>query len=151
VELPDDVDADLAGELRTQKEIPPHRRSERTAAPFRCELVKNRGPGWRRSAFGAYKCVSGLLGRRPKSPQERRNVKKALAVALIVGFLLVDFLFFHDIFKAGEAVTFAQYLTGVMSIPVLVVSALYLLRGTWPSGSSSAIYRHSPRRAASSR
>jgi hypothetical protein len=75
--------------------------------------------------------VSGLLRRRPKSPQERRNVKKALAVALIVGFLLVDFLFFHDIFKAGETVTFTQYLTGVMSIPVLVVSALYLLRGTW--------------------
>ena len=66
----------------------------------------------------------------PKSPQERGNVKKALAVALIVGFLLVDFLFFHDIFKAGEAVTFAQYLTGVLSIPVLVVSALFLLRGT---------------------
>ncbi len=40
--------------------------------------------------------------RRPKSPQERGDVKKALAVALIVGFLLVDFLFFHDIFKAGE-------------------------------------------------
>jgi hypothetical protein len=58
------------------------------------------------------------------------NVKKALAVALIVGFLLVDFLFFHDIFKAGEAVTFAQFLTGALSIPVLVVSALYLLRGT---------------------
>jgi len=57
-------------------------------------------------------------------------VKKALAVALIVGFLLVDFLFFHDIFKSGETVTFAQYLTGVLSIPVLVVSALYLLRGT---------------------
>ena len=57
-------------------------------------------------------------------------MKKALAVALIVGFLLVDFLFFHDIFKGGEAVTFAQYLAGVLSIPVLVVSALYLLRGT---------------------
>jgi hypothetical protein len=27
-------------------------------------------------------------------------------------------------------VTFAQYLTGALSIPVLVVSALYLLRGT---------------------
>jgi hypothetical protein len=66
----------------------------------------------------------------PKSPQERGNVKKALAAALIVGFLLVDFLFFHDIFKTGEAETFAQYLTGVLSIPVLVVSALYLLRGT---------------------
>ena len=26
--------------------------------------------------------------------------------------------------------TFAQYLTGVLSIPVLVVSALFLLRGT---------------------
>jgi hypothetical protein len=64
-------------------------------------------------------------------PGRRRggNVKKALAVALILGFLLVDFLFFHDIFKVGEAVTFAQYLTGALSIPVLVVSALYLLRG----------------------
>jgi len=103
---------------------------ERTAAPSRCELVKNRARVWRRSAFAAYKCVSRLPRRRPKSPQERGNVKKALAVALIVGFLLVDFLFFHDIFKSGETVTFAQYLTGVLSIPVLVVSALYLLRGT---------------------
>ncbi len=58
-------------------------------------------------------------------------MKRALAAALIVGFLLVDFLFLHDIFKAGEDVTFAQYLTGVLSIPVLVVCALYLLRGTW--------------------
>jgi hypothetical protein len=93
--------------------------------------VKNRARGWRRCAFAAYKRVSGLLRCRPQAADERGNVKKALAVALIVGFLLVDFLFFHDIFKAGEAVTFAQYLTGVLSIPVLVVSALYLLRGTW--------------------
>jgi hypothetical protein len=57
-------------------------------------------------------------------------VKKALAIALIVGFLLVDFLFFHDIFKAGETVTFAQYLTGVLSIPVLIISALYLVGDT---------------------
>jgi hypothetical protein len=28
-------------------------------------------------------------------------MKKALAIALIVGFLLADFLFFHDVFKAG--------------------------------------------------
>jgi hypothetical protein len=79
-------------------------------------------------------CARGVqvcLGVAPGAGQHRRreNVKKALAVALIVGFLLVDFLFFHDIFKAGEAVTFAQYLTGLLSIPVLVVSALYLLRG----------------------
>jgi hypothetical protein len=78
----------------------------------------------------AYKSVSRLLRRRPKSSQERGNVKKALAVALIVGFLLVDFLFFHDIFKAGETVTFAQYLTGVLSIPVLIISALYLVGDT---------------------
>jgi len=78
---------------------------------------------------GVQVCL-GLLRRRPKSPQERGDVKKALAVALIVGFLLVDFLFFHDIFKTGEAVTFAQYLTGVLSIPVLVVSAFFLLRDT---------------------
>ena len=55
-------------------------------------------------------------------------MKKGLAVVLIVGFLLVDFLFFHDILKPGEAITFPQFLTGVLSIPVLVLSALYLLR-----------------------
>jgi hypothetical protein len=57
-------------------------------------------------------------------------MKKALAIALIVGFLLVDFLFFHDVFKAGEVVTFSQYLTGVLSIPVVIISTLFLLRGT---------------------
>jgi hypothetical protein len=56
-------------------------------------------------------------------------VKKGLAVFLIVGFLLVDFLFFHDILKPGEAITFPQFLTGILSVPVLVLSALYLLRG----------------------
>ena len=101
------------------------------ATPSRCELVKNAARGWHRSALAAYKGVWGASsGRSPSSPQERGNVKKALAVALIVGFVLVDFLFFHDIFKAGDSVTVAQYLTGVLSIPVLVVSALYLLRGT---------------------
>jgi hypothetical protein len=56
-------------------------------------------------------------------------MKKALAIALIVGFLFVDFLFFHDVFKAGEVVTFSQYLTGVLSIPVVIISTLFLLRG----------------------
>jgi hypothetical protein len=56
-------------------------------------------------------------------------MKKALAVTLIVGFLLVDFLFFHDLFKAGESVTFPQYLTGLLSIPVVIVALLYLVRG----------------------
>jgi hypothetical protein len=55
-------------------------------------------------------------------------VKKALAVFLIVGFALVDFLFFHDILKTGESITFPQYLTGVLSVPVLILSARYLVR-----------------------
>ena len=57
-------------------------------------------------------------------------MKKALAVGLILGFLLVDFLFFHDVLKPGEIVTFPQYLTGVLSIPVVLISALFLLRGS---------------------
>jgi hypothetical protein len=56
-------------------------------------------------------------------------VKKVLALVLIVGFLLVDFLFFHDILKPGETVTFAQYLAGVLSIPVLVLSVRFLAHG----------------------
>ena len=56
-------------------------------------------------------------------------MKKALAVTLIVGFLLVDFLFFHDVLKPGEVITFPQYLTGLLSIPVILVAGLYLVRG----------------------
>jgi hypothetical protein len=58
------------------------------------------------------------------------KMMKALAVVLIVGFLLVDFLFFHDVLKPGEVITFPQYLTGVLSIPVVLLSALFLLRGS---------------------
>ena len=57
-------------------------------------------------------------------------MKKALAIVLIVGFVSVDFLFFHDILKPGEVVTFPQYLTGLLSIPVMVLAFLYLLRST---------------------
>jgi hypothetical protein len=49
------------------------------------------------------------------------NMKSALAIAVLVGSLLVDFLFFHDILKPGEVVTFPQYLTGLLSIPVMIV------------------------------
>jgi hypothetical protein len=55
-------------------------------------------------------------------------MKKALAIALILGFLVVDFLFFHDVFKAGERITFPQYLTGLLSVPVIIVSGMFLLR-----------------------
>jgi len=55
------------------------------------------------------------------------QMKKALALAVLVGFLLVDFLFFHDILKPGEVVTFPQYLTGLLSVPVMIVCARILL------------------------
>jgi hypothetical protein len=55
-------------------------------------------------------------------------MKKILSIILIVGFLLVDLIFFHDVFKPGETTSFAQYLTGVLSIPVLVLSTLELLK-----------------------
>lgn len=52
---------------------------------------------------------------------------KTLDVVLILGFLLVNFFFFHDFFKAGEVITLPQYLTGVLSIPVFVISIRSLL------------------------
>ncbi|HVW23124.1 MAG TPA: hypothetical protein VHB51_01385 [Candidatus Saccharimonadales bacterium] len=55
-------------------------------------------------------------------------MKKLLSAALVLGFLFVDFLFFHDIFKAGESTSLAQYLTGVLSVPVIVIAALNLLK-----------------------
>jgi hypothetical protein len=55
-------------------------------------------------------------------------MRKILYFVLIIGFLAVDFLFFHDFFKPGETITPAQYLTGTLSIPVLVISVLALAR-----------------------
>jgi hypothetical protein len=55
-------------------------------------------------------------------------MKQLLSITLIVGFLFVDFLFFHDAFKTGEVITTAQYLTGLLSIPVIVLSAQSLLK-----------------------
>lgn len=48
---------------------------------------------------------------------------------LIVGFLAVDLVFFHDIFKAGEVATLPQYMTGfLLSIAVLVICAQSLAK-----------------------
>jgi hypothetical protein len=49
-------------------------------------------------------------------------------VILILGFLFVDLLFFHDVFKPGESTSIAQYLTGILSIPVIVISVQSLLQ-----------------------
>lgn len=74
-------------------------------------------------------CTAGPHGRRrpagwlPTIPAMRRT----LAVVLIVGFLAVDFLFFHDVLKQGEVTTLPQYMTGVLSILVFAVCAQSLL------------------------
>jgi hypothetical protein len=49
-------------------------------------------------------------------------------VGLIAGFLAVDFLFFHDILKTGEATTLPQYMTGFLSILVFAVCSQSLLK-----------------------
>lgn len=57
-------------------------------------------------------------------------MKTIFDVILIIGFIAVDFLFFHDIFKAGEMITTAQWLTGLLSIVVILQSARNLLSTT---------------------
>lgn len=53
---------------------------------------------------------------------------KTLHIILIVGFLVVDWLIFHDIFKAGETYTVTEFLTGILSLLVFFVSGKALLK-----------------------
>jgi hypothetical protein len=55
-------------------------------------------------------------------------MRKIISVILIVGFLFVDLLFFHDIFKPGETTSIAQYLTGILSLPVFAMSIQELFK-----------------------
>ncbi len=57
-------------------------------------------------------------------------MRKIIDVLLILGFLAVDFFFFHDVFKPGESTSFAQYLTGALSLLVFVVCGQSLLKST---------------------
>lgn len=54
-------------------------------------------------------------------------MKKLIYIILIFGFLFVDFIFFHDVFKPGETTSLGQWLTGLLSIPVIIVSIKSLL------------------------
>ena len=55
-------------------------------------------------------------------------MNKAIDIILVVGFVAVDVFFFHDIFKAGESTSLPQYLTGLLSIPVMVRAIWSLAR-----------------------
>ena len=54
-------------------------------------------------------------------------MSRALDISLILGFLAVDFLFFHDLLKAGEVTTVPQYMTGMLSILVFAICGQSLL------------------------
>jgi hypothetical protein len=55
-------------------------------------------------------------------------MRRALDAGLIVGFLAVDFLFFHDLLKPGEVTTAPQYMTGLLSLAVLAICGQSLLK-----------------------
>lgn len=55
-------------------------------------------------------------------------MKKAVNIVLIVGFLVVDWLLFHDIFKAGETHSTTDYLTGFLSLLVFAQAGQNLLK-----------------------
>ena len=66
-------------------------------------------------------------------------MNKVLDIVLVLGFLVVDFFFFHDFLKAGESISLAQYLTGLLSIVVIARSVLSLFKsGAAPLLSSQA-------------
>ncbi len=55
-------------------------------------------------------------------------MRRAVDIGLIVGFLAVDFFFFHDVLKAGEITTLPQYMTGVLSIAVVAICTQSVLK-----------------------
>jgi hypothetical protein len=55
-------------------------------------------------------------------------MKKIIDIILIIGFLFVDFILFHDIFKPGEQHSVVEYLTGALSIIVIIKSAQSILK-----------------------
>ncbi|MBV9159397.1 MAG: hypothetical protein JO019_02245 [Candidatus Kaiserbacteria bacterium] len=55
-------------------------------------------------------------------------MRKIADIVLIAGFLIVDFLLFHDLFKPGESYTVAEYLIGALSVLVFITSARSLLK-----------------------
>lgn len=55
-------------------------------------------------------------------------VQRAIHATLIIGFAVVDWFFFHDLFKPGEATNPVQLLVGLLSVLVFLTSAAALVR-----------------------
>src|SRR2546426_7477225 len=68
-----------------------------------CEPVDIESEEWQRStSLHRFPVQVSLVVEMLSWLRERGKMKKALAIVLIFGFVLVDFLFFHDVFKPGE-------------------------------------------------
>lgn len=52
----------------------------------------------------------------------------AIHLLLVMGFVAVDFLFFHDVLKPGEVITPAEMLVGALSLLVFFSSGTSLVR-----------------------
>ena len=67
------------------------------------------------------RAVGPLRRSRPRPLATYNGAMRRAAVVLILGFLFVDFVFFHDLLKPGEITTLPQYMTGLLSILVFAV------------------------------
>ena len=56
------------------------------------------------------------------------SVRKTISAVLVLGFLAVDWLLFHDAFKAGETHTTADYLVAVLSVLVFAAAGQDLVK-----------------------
>ena len=55
-------------------------------------------------------------------------MKRVVDVTLILGFLLVDLFFFHDVLKPGESTSLPQWMTGFLSLGVFAICGQSLLK-----------------------
>lgn len=65
-------------------------------------------------------------------------MQKITDLVLVIGFLAVDALLFHDLFKTGERYTAVEYLVGALSVLVILNSLTSLLRGLGARASGAA-------------
>ena len=50
------------------------------------------------------------------------SVRKTISAVLVLGFLAVDWLLFHDAFKVGETHTTTDYMVAVLSVLVFAAA-----------------------------
>lgn len=55
-------------------------------------------------------------------------MRKVLIGIIILTFIAIDWLIFHDILKPGEKYTVVQYLTGMVSIPTVILLFLDIFK-----------------------